>query len=483
MIAGVNKLKSVFTGPQSGKVAPPAGPGRATSFGSDTVGRTQARQRRDDQLELIPALASSHGVGPRRISPPGANIPIVVDSWLEDLAPEAFAQRLTPSVKEALIAEADRRERTLNYSTAAMALALARRARLLEAHSDKEVSFGQVRHEVPMAPREFVQAYKGGTCFTLCADLMQHVQERYGLRSYALIKEGSVQAMALWPSFTNKDAQVWVEDILEHVAHVGHVDLVLPYSDAGSHRVLVLPTGQVVGAGAQDVKLARKLRWDGPGRLLEQPHDMAYRALWGRARLHILTPVEDCVFGIDFIQSIMFVNSKAQRAVTAAVTHDVLPQSTMERSFCFAGLPLRAEAATTPDGAEAWQKCLIYLAAMRHTFQLDVECIYDLAFLIDRRHSYLQDIVHPMAQALKESLAERQQALSCYQEVDGLLAARPFEAAAARMQESRVWLHEARAAIVACDGDRARRSYAGAHERAADAARLLQHAAPREARR
>jgi hypothetical protein len=473
MIAGVNKLKSVFTAPQGGTSGGVGDRGRPSPRSADTVGRTQARLRRDDNLELIPARPLAAMARPRSVSPPGSRVPIVVHSWLEDLPPEAFAQRLTASVKEALITEADRRERTLHFSTAAMPLAVARKARLLEARSAVEVSFRQVRHPLPMGPEQMVQAYQGGTCFTLCADLMEHVQKRFGLRSYALIKEGSPQAMALWPSFTHKDAQVWVEDILEHVEHTGHVDLVLPYSDGAGPRVLVLPTGQVLGAEPQDLPLAHKLRQDGPGRLLAEPHNMAYRALWGRTRLHILTPGEDCVFGIDFILSTMFVNSKAHRAVTAATPPHPAGKNKVERSFCFARLPRRAEAATTPGGAEAWQKCLIYLTAMRRTFRLSADCIYDLAFLIDRRHSYLQDIVHPMARALKDSVAERELALHRYAEVEELLAGRHHPEATVALHEARARLREARAAIVGCDGGQARDLYAEAANRTDDAAGLL----------
>lgn len=346
---------------------------------------------------------------PWATDPPGFHIPIEIDRYLSELPQEAFLPHLSFSKKCAIIVEALKLDNELDYSTAAMVCATSRLARLLEKRLDREVRFAEVSQQVPMGDQELVKTYNGGTCFSLAANLMGHIKDKFNVASFALIAEHAPPQMALWPSLLNGNAMVAIEDIKIHVSGIGHTDVVIPYLKGDERRALVLPTGQPIGANHSDESLAERGMAFGRERLMTEPHVLAFRALWGRARLHIAKRQDDSIFGIDFLASEIFINRHAAKNLQVLL-HGPDAEPSMaraDRKFKFAGLVRRDSVEKSQEAEADWQRCLKFLALVNRLFKLGNDTLSDIAHLIDRRQSFLEDMVHPWAVTMRDTQDER----------------------------------------------------------------------------
>lgn len=408
----------------------------------------------------------------RVLQPPGAQLPVVIGQWLEEMPVGTFAETFDRVKKKTLAEAADKQETTLCYSTMSMVLALSRKVRIAEEASGGEMRYGAQLSGVPMTHKQLISAYNGGTCFTLAAALIDNLWQNHQVKSFVLIKEGAPMGMARWDSFTKPKGHALVEDVAEHCGHLGHVDVVVPYNKKGDRRLLILPTGQKAGARPADMSLEHFMARRHGGRLLENPNDVAYRALWGRCRLHLVSPDSKRIFGIDMIRGTMFLSSKAHKAVAAVAAEAprAWQSTTLERSFDITKLPSRSELPMTQEGQNVWRECLIYLAAVSKVFNLMPEARTDLVFLLDRRENFLEDVVHPMARTLRDSFHERNQALIMSRVVADALRERIHPVAHDLMDAVGQCLREARRAVVVCDGEAAVVAYGQAAARAQEAA-------------
>ena len=257
------------------------------------------------------------------------------------------------------------------YRTLATPLAMCRAARA-------SGGFAAVAKTFASDAEDLLQAYNGGTCFSLAEKTQALLTEQLGLVSVLVADDNPVNVLTLWPS--PKDRGGRGEHYPAAFAHMGrttHVDVAVLFDEPRAGRqVTLLRSGmgnEHIPAHLETMPVLRFAgRTAGPCRELDR------RSVATLHKLSMFDRDKKYIFGIDLLRGHAYLNRAAQA---------ILPTGAKSN----APYPFRAESS---------ESLVRMLGMVEHAFAIPAGFVEDVLYLISHHEQYLQEVLLPRAATL-----------------------------------------------------------------------------------